>query len=269
MSDPSSIFEFDGTHYLPTDAALGPWRPDGLHGGAVNALLARSLETEGYLIVRLTMDMVRRVPREPLTITLSEESGSTRIRRQNAELWAGDKLVAQAHALKMLSREVDIPAAAIEPQIWKSTDIELPEQLTEKEKLRTQKNIGYASFASHAAAIRFADGNFRTPGPVTLWIKIMLPLLAGEPLTPVQRAAAAADYASGGANAALPYKQWSFMNADLTVNFSRPPVGDWIAVSSRACAQTTGIGISEASLHDTTAPFGRSTQSLFIEPAVR
>lgn len=269
MSNPAAIFEFDGKHYLPTDAALGPWRPDGLHGGAVAALLARSLECEHYEIARLTMDMVRRVPRAPLTITLSEETGSSRIRRQGAGLWAGDTLVAQAQALKLLHREIDIPEAAIETQVWNPADTELPEHLGEKEMQRAQQNVGYVNFSSHAMAVRFAHGNFRAPGPVTIWTKLMMPLVAGEPLTPVQRAAAAADYASGSANGVLPYTQWSFMNADLTVHFSRPPEGDWIAVSSRAACQTTGIGLSEASLHDAVAPFGRSTQTLFIEPASR
>lgn len=269
MSDPASIFEFDGKHYLPTDAALGPWRPDGLHGGAINALLARSLESDGYVIARLTLDIVRRVPRVPLTITVSEETGSNRIRRQSAELWAGDTLVAQAQALKMLDREIDIPEAAIEPQVWNPADLVLPEHLSEKEKQSALKNVGYTNFSSHALAIRFAQGNFRTPGPVTLWTKLLLPLVPGEPLTPVQRAAVAADYASGSANGVLPYPKWSFSNADLTVHFSRPPVGDWIAVASRVASQKTGIGISGASLHDSIAPFGRSTQTLFIEPSVR
>ncbi|HEY6131736.1 MAG TPA: hypothetical protein VIV27_06935 [Halioglobus sp.] len=268
MSDPASIFEFDGKQYLPTDAALGPWRPDGLHGGAVNALLARSLESKGYLIARLTMDMVRRVPREPLTITLGEENGSSRIRRQSAQLWAGETLVAQAQALKLLHRNVDVPDEAVEKQIWNPADVALPEQLTDQERQAGQKYVGYPSFTSHAIAVRFADGHFRKPGPVTVWIKLMLPVVAGEPLTPVQRAAAAADYASG-ANGILPFSQWSFMNADLTVHFSRPPVGDWIAVSSRVSSQKTGIGLGEAVLHDAVAPFGRSAQTLFIEPATR
>ncbi len=269
MNEPTSIFELDGTHYLPTDAARGPWRPDGLHGGAVNALLARALETEGYMLARLTMDMVRRVPVEPLTITVSEETGSARIRRQSAELWAGDTLVAQAQALKMLSRNVDVPEAAVETQVWNPSDMELPEELGEKEKAIGVKNVGYVNFASHAFVLRFAQGNFRTPGPVTMWTKLMLPLIAGEDPTPVQRAAISADYASGSATAVLPYQRWSFSNADLTMHFSRPPVGDWIAVSCRAAVQRTGVGISGASLHDAIAPFGRSTQTLFIEPAQR
>jgi len=269
MSEPTAVFEFDGKYYLPTDAAKGPWHPDGLHGGAINALLARSLECEGYMIARMTLDIVRRVPREPLTITLGKETGSSRIRRQNARLWAGDTLVAEAQALKLLVREVDIPEEAVEPQVWRTEDVALPEQLSEKEKSIGVKNVGYINFASHAFALRFVQGNFREPGPVTFWTKLMLPLIAGETPTPVQRAAVAADYASGAAAGVLPYKHWSFMNTDLTVHFSRLPVGDWVAVSSRVYSQKTGIGLSEATLHDAIAPFGRSTQTLFIEPASR
>ena len=269
MNEPTAIFQFDGKYYLPTDAALGPWRRDGLHGGAVAALLARSLESEGYVMARMTMDLIRRVPHKPLTITLSHESGSSRIHRQSAELWAGDTLVAQAHALKMLEREVDIPDAAVDTQVLNIADVTLPEQLSEKVKASALKNVGYVNFASHALVMHFVQGSFREPGPVTIWTKMMLPLIEGEELTPVQRAAAAADYASGAASGVLSYKHWSFSNADLTVHFSRPPVGEWIAVSCRVGSQKTGIGLSEATLHDAIAPFGRSAQSLFIEPAVR
>lgn len=268
MTEPQALYTQDGEYFIPTDAALGPWRPDGLHGGAVNALLARSLEREGFVIARITLDLLRRVPNQPLRIVVNEESGSPRIRRQNAELWAGDTLVATAQALRMPQREVDIPAAAIPEKEWDINAVELPAEISARVKEHTVKRVGYTSFASHAVAIRYAEGSFGKPGPATAWIKMFLPVVEGETLSPVQRAAAAADYASGG-NGALPYNEWSFMNADLTVQFIRPPVGEWIAVATRPLSQRTGIGMGDALLHDAEGPFGRSTQSLLIEPASR
>ena len=41
------------------------------------------------------------------------------------------------------------------------------------------------------------------------------------------RAVVAADF-SNGASSTLDFRQWTFINADLTVSFARQPVGEWI-----------------------------------------
>lgn len=48
---PASVFEADGHRFTPTEAARGPWNPDALHGAAVAALLAGSLEAEESVMV--------------------------------------------------------------------------------------------------------------------------------------------------------------------------------------------------------------------------
>ena len=41
---PASIFESDGDRFIATEAAIGPWGRETLHGGAPAMLLAREIE---------------------------------------------------------------------------------------------------------------------------------------------------------------------------------------------------------------------------------
>src|SRR5262249_51871874 len=53
--------------------------------------------------------------------------------------------------------------------------------------------------AFHADAVehRFVAGGFDRPGPATDWIRLRVPLVAGEPTSPLCRVAAAADFGNG------------------------------------------------------------------------
>ena len=57
------IFLRDGATYVPTVAAIGPWRPDALHGSAVAALIAHLLDRNDSTMARLTIDLVKPVPK--------------------------------------------------------------------------------------------------------------------------------------------------------------------------------------------------------------
>jgi hypothetical protein len=52
--------------------------------------------------------------------------------------------------------------------------------------------IGYPSFVSHAVATRNTRRNGADEGRV-YWLNLLLPVIAGELITPIQRVSAAAD----------------------------------------------------------------------------
>jgi hypothetical protein len=81
-----------------------------------------------------------------------------------------------------------------------------------------------------------------------------------------QLAVAAADYGTSGTSAHLPFSQWSYMNADLTVSLSRPPEGGWIGMETDGIVQPTGTGLSIGQIYDRGGRVGQSAQSLLIEP---
>ena len=51
----------------------------------------------------------------------------------------------------------------------------------------------------------------------------------------------------------LDFREWTFLNADLTVNFSREPVGDWILLDAETWIGPDGAGLAMARLADIAA----------------
>src|SRR5690606_41295174 len=72
MSD-EPLFTPRGGYFLPSEHTRGPWDPRHQHGGAVAALVARAVERQAgdeFCLTRLTVELMRPVPLEPLAIDL-------------------------------------------------------------------------------------------------------------------------------------------------------------------------------------------------------
>ena len=67
------------------------------------------------------------------------------------------------------------------------------------------------------------------------------------------------------ASSALDFRQWTFLNADLTVSMAREPVGEWILLDAVSWIGSDGAGLAMARLADVKGYFGRCAQSLVIE----
>jgi hypothetical protein len=101
-------------------------------------------------------------------------------------------------------------------------------------------------------------------GKPRVWFRQHRPLVAGEPLTPAQRAVTVADYANG-IGTVLPWKSWTFVNGDLSVNIARAPVGEWIMLEPEMWVAQDGVGLTVARLADVQGYFGQATQSLVLQ----
>jgi hypothetical protein len=112
--------------------------------------------------------------------------------------------------------------------------------------------------------IRFVEGGFRSAGPGIAWVRLRVPVVAGEEPTPLSRAAGAADLGNG-LSSVLNMRQWRYVNPDLTIHLGRPPAGEWILVKSITYPFDTGAGFAESALYDATGRIGRAVQSLFID----
>src|SRR5205807_1272436 len=120
------------------------------------------------------------------------------------------------------------------------------------------------TFANEANDIRFVHGGYDTPGPAATWLRLTVPVVAGEPTSPAQRALAAADFGNG-VSAALDWDAWSFINPDLTVYLERDPEGEWIALDAVTRLEPDGTGTAESVLHDERGRFGRAVQALLVQ----
>ena len=92
-----------------------------------------------------------------------------------------------------------------------------------------------------------------------------MPVVAGFPLSGAQQAVAAADYASTATSGRLSYRDWSFLNAELTVHMTRSPEGPWVGLHCEGVVQRVGTGLSVAALYDSAGRLGQSAQALVLD----
>ncbi len=135
-------------------------------------------------------------------------------------------------------------------------------RISDRPNRHAARIVGRPIFHSLAMA---SAGTRAGPRSLKLWLRLVMPIVAGEMITGTQRAVAAADYASGGTSERLAFDHWSYMNADLTVGLSRPVRGEWIGMSCEGIVQPTGTGLSIGAIHDSDGRLGQSAQSLVVE----
>jgi hypothetical protein len=120
-------------------------------------------------------------------------------------------------------------------------------------------------FATHGMEIRFVDGVFRQPGPATAWFRLRHPLIGDEPVSPIERVAAAGDFGNGIASV-LSWDEHIFINPDLTLYIEREPVGEWVALQSRMRVARGSVASAESVIWDEYGRVGRATQALLVGP---
>ena len=256
--DVQALFVPDGSELVPTVFAVGPWRPDAAHGAAIAALFATALDEPEATVARITVDLAAAVRLHPLRLELEDLGGGRRILRRSAVLRDGERVVARASALHVLQSseppgEAEFPGSPASPP---------PQPLAPLPESRA----GWAGFESHAMALHTRRGeSVAFEG----WFRLLMPAIAGQPLTDAQSVLAAADYSSAGTAVMLSLKKWSFMSLDLTVNMTRSNVGDWVGVRAEKSTLGDGIGVAASVLHDEHGVFGRCTQTQLIQPVRR
>lgn len=260
-----SIFVRDGAHFLPTELARGPWTPEAQHGGAPAALLAHLVEQfdggEAMLVVRLTIELLRPVPIALLTPRTRMLRPGRKVQLVEAGLWRDEVEVARCTALRL--RRGDVPMPDDLPRIAPPT----PPGAGSDSLPPWSEAAGYSGFHNAAVEHRFVRGSFATAGEAIDWIRLRVPLIAGESTSPLCRATAAADFGNGVSWTLDRNAGYSFINPDLTVYLHRHPVGEWICLDAVTYPQHTGIGLAESWLFDQQGPIGRAAQSLLIERA--
>jgi len=277
----SALFDPAGPdRWVPTDLARGPWDPLACHGGPVSALLARAVEradereattdtapADGWQIARLTVELTRPVPvGRPLELRTQLERGGRRISLVAAVLSDDGTEVARVRALRIRRATFAIPG---------DTELPAPDPPGTPVSGSIQRVVwavdDHVAFHKDACEHRFTEGGWDRPGPVGVWIKLLVPVVDGEQPSGVQRAAAAADFGNG-VSAALPFEHYTFINPDLTVHLHRPPRGEWIGMRTASHYGTSdaelisgGAGMAESALYDTYGRLGRSVQSLLVD----
>jgi hypothetical protein len=275
------VYRVDGSVAHAQPGASGPWDPSMQHGGAPASLIAWALERmptrattardggstgnawsdcQPMQVTRMTFDFLRPIPVAPLEIKIDVLREGRKIQVCNVTLLHEGVACVRASALKIRQGDVQLPAD-IERLANERIDLPGPDAGTEERAIVTE---GRDSF-SNGVTLRTVRGSFDSPGPAAIWFRAHRPIIAGEAITPLMRAAMTGDFCNG-TSSVLEFDKWTFINADLTISLARMPVGEWILLDAQTWLGDRGAGLAFAKLGDERGYFGRAIQSLVIEP---
>lgn len=250
----------DGSWFLPTDLARGPWDPDACHGGPPAGLIARSLErlVPDRRLVRLTITLDRPLPMTGFEISARIVRHGRSVVSSHAEAHDGNRVLARAEGLHIRVLE--------EQQSWPTPRLPAPDfDRSVPGRFPIEEAFHDLPCFPASVEVRYEQGSTPDGGPTTLWMRTV-PLLADEEPSGFQRLCPLAD-CGNGISYNEPPGALRFLNPDLTLAVFREPVGAWFASSAVSHWQPDGIGLADAELFDRDGVVGRAVQTLLIEPA--
>jgi len=253
-----AIYRLEGPRVHTSKWAGGPWDRSMQHGSAPTSLIAHVAEQVPTLapmrVARLTIDLMRPVPIATLDIQTEIVREGRKIQLLSIRLLAGGTEVVRASVLKIRKSDLALPPEAAE----RTVEVPLPDVL--EDMSLEDDPVPFLAGLS----LRNAKGSFQTLGPAAIWYRADRPIVEGHAISPLMRAAVAADFCNG-ASSVLPWDAWTFINADLTITLAREPVGEWVLLDAETWLGPQGSGIAFAKLGDERGYFGRAVQNLVIE----
>lgn len=260
MTD-DAIFTRGGAAYRATAFAAGPWHPGLQHGGAPSALAVHAAEAVPTLapmrVARVTVELLRPVPVGPIHVEAEVLRQGRKIQLVQVRLLHEGSEVTRATVLRVRTVDQPLPGGVAMPPVASAPE-EVAPDAGFRGLTRDAVNFG-ANFD-----VRRLRGGFGELGPGQAWFRQHRATVAGADTSPAMRAMAVADFSNGIAPV-LPFAEWTFLNADLTVSFARLPEGEWIFSDAETWAGADGQGVAMTRLADRHGYFGRAVQSLLLE----
>ena len=187
---------------------------------------------------RLSFEFLRPVPMAPLKLTTRMSRSGRRVQALQAELEADGVTVCRASALRLVATPEKLPELAL-AQVDAARAQALAGPLDGQPVRFALDDSDHKSFASTAMEMRFLkgaplvgelpeldSGSKHIPGGAAqVWMRLRHPVLEDRPLTPLARLAATSDFGNGVATV-LPFEEYLFINADLTISLDRRPLGE-------------------------------------------
>ena len=242
--------------FASTRHTAGPWDPGSQHAGPPAALLGRAMEQcsprDDTLLARVTFEILGPVPVDEVAVSARVARPGRTVELLEAELSAGGRTAMTARAWRLPRAG---SAGAAEP------DGAGPPLPRPAEPTPPPYDFGYG----HAVECRFARGAWREPGPATVWTRLRVGIVPGEPPTPLQRVLAVAD-SGNGVSAVLSWDDFLFINPELSVHVQREAEGEWIVLDAATAIAAGGAGLARSVLSDERGPVAYGAQSLLVAP---
>jgi len=261
---PDFVYRRSGDLYTPTEWAGSPWSPELQHGGPVCGLVAQAGEAAGretgLRLVRLTVDLCRPTPLEPLALDWRYLRRGRRLALVEVRLRQGDTDVTRGTALLLAPRS-ELAST------WRPAEPPPPgpEGLATFHFMPRDYVAQVPPGFHRSVEVRLAEDEL---GPA-LWATTPLDLIDGQETTPLVRAAMLSDLTFGltarlllRRGLPLDPRRVALINADMTLYLERPPEGEWIAMRSGSVGDADGIGVAEVAQLDRRGRYGRSLQAL-------
>jgi len=245
--------------FASSSSVVGPWDRGTSHGSPPAALLLHEIERThprpDARVARVTFDFLGPVPVVDLAVTCALARPGARIELTRATLTAAGRTAMQASAWRIAvgpGRAPEVPDPREAPKLpgpdAQRLFVDVPA-------------FGYGE----ALEWRFVEGGFDSLGPATVYARPRMPLLPGQPLTPLERLLLMVDSANG-ISAELQPSRFTFVPVELTVGIRRAPRTEWIGMHARTTIAGDGIGQTAAELFDEAGFLGIALQTLFVSP---
>ncbi len=249
----------DGSRYAATPAAVGPWDPGLLHGGPPAALLAhviaRAFPRDDARIARIAFDFHGSVPVGETHTTAEIVRPGARIELSRARLSVAGRTAMEATAWRIATAPDRAPEIGLDREVPRLPGPQVQRLFNEV------PSFGYGD----AVEWRFVEGGFHEPGPAVVYARPRIPLVAGEPLSPIERLLLIVD-AGNGISAALPVTRYTFVPIEVTVSVWRHPRAEWVGMAAVTRIAADGIGQAHIELFDEAGFIGTALQTLFVAP---
>lgn len=214
-------------------------------GGLLGWAVEREVDDAEMQPARLTVDLPRPTALAPIEVHSRVLRDGKRLKLVEASLTQDGVEVARASALFL--RRCEQPPG----EVW-TEPISMP-------PLPPEDEIDAASLFIHTYGwglplMRPAPDWRGETGAKYTWLNVAQPVVEGDPLTPLARAAMAGDVTASLANWGSAGLQ--FINADYTVTLSRLPEGAVLGLASHTHVSHDGVATGSATLFDRNGAVG-------------
>ena len=251
MTDPISFFARTADGLVPNPLACSMWSDDQMHGVALSGALAWAAEDAlaaagrtDLRPARWAVDLFKPARMVPCTLTAEIEREGRRICLVDVILSQGGERVARGTATFLK------PSERTAGEVWEPTERPapppadvVPPATAEPRAPYVRSSVDWSQdFLEHQNADRKASWN------------TAVPVVAGQPLTGFQAAAATADGASMVTNWGT--RGVEYINTDITLTLAREPEGLEIGLLATDRVEHDGIAVGTAAVFDRHGPLG-------------